>query len=207
MLIPVSEAMKLFFVNDGEMEVWSRARVVLDPVNLDDFHYVPNVDPPQFDVMFHGYLNKNKGVEMLIEAAGQLPHLKFYIVGDGPATEDLMLQALASGNVAFSGWVEYENMKYHIGQTKVGVAIRSKNPGNEFVYTQPFLQYWAAGRPVVVSKRLCLKDYPWTFDSVDELVFMIQKVLACGDKYRYPIERHDARVIAKQLEDLCVKTE
>lgn len=205
LLLPVSAAMWNQMVREG----FHKVRVVKDPVDLTDFD-IGEFDP-RWDVMFHGYLNKNKGVEMVLEAAKRLSHLKFCIIGDGPAAA--ALEKAAPKNVEFIGWFPYKDIPFLLKATKIGLAIRNKNPGNEYVYTQPYLQYCAASRPVLVSDRKVFADYPWRFNSVDELVKLIRNFTRANFNWegacklcRDRAEAHDAKRIAEYLVDICCST-
>jgi glycosyltransferase involved in cell wall biosynthesis len=172
-----------------------KIRVVLDPVDMERFK--PMKVEKEWDVMFHGYLNKNKGIEMLLEVARRLPELRFCIIGDGPGAWDLVQQA--PENVDFQGWVAFKDMPQVLNMARVGVAMRSKNMGNEYVYTQPYLQYSACGVPVVVSRRKVFGNYRWQFDNVDELELCVLEGGQVCD-----VSKHDARRIADELSKLIV---
>ena len=170
-----------------------------DPVDPKDFPYLNGA---KFDrVMFHGILTRNKNVDVLLDAARILPEVKFWVVGDGPDKE--RLERLAPYNVIFKGWVPHNQICHYIAKCKVGVALRSNNPGNEYVVTSPFLQYGVMGKPCIVSKRKVFGDYPWQFKNAKELTERIRYLLGHpkeGLKLReYVLKEHDARRIADDI--------
>ena len=173
--------------------------VVLDPVDPKDFPI--NGVKSHGTVMFHGVLTKNKNVDILLAAAERLPQVNFVVIGDGP--DRSRLEHIAPNNVFFKGRVPFKSMCHHIETCAVGVALRSNNPGNEYVVTSPFIQYGIMGKPCLVTKRKVFGDYHWQFSNVDELVTGIKLLLDKpeeGEKLRkYILENHDAQKIAGDI--------
>jgi glycosyltransferase involved in cell wall biosynthesis len=203
-ILPVSDAMRRYIWDDGDLNVWAASRVVLDPVDMEKFKPKPS---EQFvDVMFHGTLGKNKGIEMVVDAATRLPTVKFVVVG-APIPKQYVVP-----NLTFLGWIPFEGIQHVLARTRIGLALRAPNPGNEFVYTQPYLQYAAMGIPVLVSEREVFKDYFWRFKNVDEMVEQI-KLLLDNDDLREDIgayclslvKKHDAKLVAEQLVECCLE--
>lgn len=201
MILPISEAMAHHILTDGyDPGRPSKMRVVLDPVDPKDFPECIDIDY-ETDVLFHGLLVKNKNVQMLLTAATYLPNLTFGIVGDGPDMR--RLEKVKPANVKFAGWKPFYHIPRYIANCRVGVALRSDNPGNEFVVTSPFLQYSVMGKPCLVSRRKVFGDYLWQFSTVKELVEKIKLLLDRpeeGEKMRqYVLKNHDAEKIADQI--------
>lgn len=177
--------------------------VVLDPVDLSQFK--PNGTASEGYVMFHGTLTRNKGIDILLQAARKLPSLCFIIVGTGP--DEARLKRLAPQNVVFAGWQPHRQIAHSIARCAVGVALRSDNPGNDYVVTSPFLQYGAMGRPCLVTKRKVFADYFWQFSNVYELIEELKALLGDADFCReegkllrqYVMENHDAEKIAGEI--------
>lgn len=195
-VIAISEAM----AKKIESEIGQKVHVVLDPVDPKDFPI--NKSKNHGSVMFHGYLSKNKGVELLIKAAERLPEVNFVVIGDGPARE--WLEMIAPINVFFQGWVPFKSISRHIATCAVGVALRTDNPGNEYVVTSPFLQYGICGKPCLVTRRKVFGDYEWQFSGVDEMVSKIKALLISpfehGERLReYVLKNHDAEKIAEEI--------
>lgn len=194
-IICISDTMGEFVSN----EIRRRADVVLDPVDPKDFPYDSYED--HGTVMFHGLLTRNKNIDILLEAAKRLPDKIFIIVGDGPDRN--RLEKKAPVNVFFRGWVPFKDIYKYIRRCAMGVALRSKNPGNDYVITSPFIQYGIMGKPCIVSKRKVFKDYPYQFSTVDELVHQIRKVSKAEyskeDIRNFILENHDAKKIADEI--------
>ena len=194
-IVVISDAMRSYMSQEGFL-----CHVVLDPVDSADFpSHGLNGDG---SVMFHGTLTKNKNVDVLLEAARLLPEVDFVVLGDGPYFKRLAYSAPA--NVFFHGWVPFKDIHAHIARCSVGVALRSDNPGNEYVVTSPFLQYGIMGKPCLVTRRKVFGDYEWQFRDVTEMVSKLKELLRKprqeGQKLRkFILENHDAEQIGGQI--------
>lgn len=71
---------------------------------------VPNHHPITSEkepyVLYFGRLSKVKGLETLVKAANNLPHIRFVIAGRGPAEEEL--RAMSGQNIEYSGFITGE---------------------------------------------------------------------------------------------------
>lgn len=195
-ILPISQAMADYISNEVTVK---NMTVVLDPVDESDFPIKDNHDGGY--VMFHGVLTRNKNLDVLLQAAERLPDIDFLIVGVG---SDLKrLERLAPCNVFFSGWVSFKEIYKKIGACSIGVAMRSSNPGNEYVVTSPFIQYGIMGKPCLVTRRKVFGDYPWQFSDVDDLVNGIQNLIGMpeeGAKLREVIlNKHQAKKISEEI--------
>lgn len=196
-ILPISGEMYGYIV--GKIPYWVGLKTILDPVDPKDF---PQTDHLDFGyIMFHGVLTRNKNVDVFLEAAKRLPDRTFIIVGDGPDMK--RLEYLCPPNVHFTGWVAHDHVSDYINGCAIGVALRSDNPGNQYVVTSPFLQYGCMGKPCLVTRRTVYGSYEWQFDGVDELVEKIEAISKRpeeGAKLRkYVLENHDAEKIADQI--------
>ncbi len=197
-IIAISKSMKEYV----EKESGRKVEIALDPIDPKDFE-VENLKHRGGIVMFHGLLTKNKGIDMILEAAKIMEGINFVIIGDGP--DYARLVKIAPKNVYMPGWIAFKEIKYHLQLCDVGIAIRSKNPGNEYVVTSPFLQYSVMAKPCVVSKRKVFDDmnYPYQFSNVDELVKQLRYLLdhkEVGLKWqKYVLENHNAQKVAEEI--------
>jgi glycosyltransferase involved in cell wall biosynthesis len=195
-IVVISEAMADYF----EDEIGRRPKVVLDPVDTKSFSVngVFNMGT----VMFHGVLTKNKNVDVLLEAAELLPDIDFEVIGDGPDLKRLMKKA--PSNVFFRGWVPFKDIPRYVASCSIGVALRTNNPGNEYVVTSPFLQYGVMGKPCLVTRRKVFGDYIWQFSGADELALNIMVLMhnaeEVGENLKaHVIKNHDAEKIAGEI--------
>lgn len=182
-----------------EKETTTQVETILDPVDL-SFFKPTGIQHVGKRVMWHGLITKNKCLDVVLEAAKQLPAIEFWIVGDGPDRK--RLQAKATDNVFFTGWRKFELIPLYIDMCDIGLATRGKNPGNEFVVTSNFLQYGALAKPCIVSSRKVFDDieYPYQFRNARELVSLIRYLLeAKEDCKNYIYLNHNAKEIASQI--------
>ena len=209
LLIPITNIMRDFICSEGKF--LDKTLVVKDPIDLQDFPYMPD-RIKDYDVCFHGTLNKNKGIDLIIKTARKLPGVSFVIFGD--CNGRLKIESRSPKNVHFVGWKDYPKIADYLSAAKVGIAMRSDNPGNDYVITQAFLQYAAVGTFVLVSDRKTFKNYPYAFDVKNSqlLSFLIRDSLENFNDYKkYIIEKnrkiveeeHDARTIAAELVSIC----
>lgn len=200
-IIAISEVMADYI----EQEIGRRPKVVLDPVDPKDFDIKAACDG---SVMFHGTLTKNKNVDLIIEAAKRMPETDFVIIGDGPDFK--RLAKISESNVFFHGWVPFKDIKHHIASCAVGLALRSNNPGNEYVVTSPFLQYGIMGKPCLVTRRKVFGDYPHQFVGVNEMVEKLKILLKApreeGEKLRkFILENHDAKKKSEEIWEILTQ--
>jgi len=195
-IITISEAMTKHLIDETGRGICT----ILDPVDPGDFPV--NGYKSHGTIMFHGLLTKNKNVDILLEAARRLPKMNFVVIGDGP--DRWRLESNAPHNVFFKGWIPFANISRYIATCAMGVALRSDNPGNEYVVTSAFLQYGVMGKPCLVTRRKVFGNYEWQFSTVDEMVEKIKLLMMRpweeGQKLReYVLENHDAKKIAEQI--------
>ena len=195
-ILPISKTMGEFISNEVTID---NINVILDPVNPNDF---PIEGFRNYgSVMFHGVLTRNKNVDILIEAARLLPHITFIIIGHGPDYD--RLRSIAPFNVWFKGWIPFKQIHRYIASCAVGVALRSDNPGNQYVVTSPFLQYGVMGKPCLVTRREVFGDYRWQFSDVKEMATKINLLMEQpeeGLKLReFVLKNHNAEQIAEEI--------
>lgn len=195
-ILAISEAMKEYLLDEGY-----DSEVIPDPVEPANFLPDTNIKQSDNVVMFHGVVTKNKHLDYIIQAAQKLPEVYFWIVGDGPDIK--RLKNIAGRNVVFSGWHNRDQIRSFLNYCTIGLALRSNNIGNEFVVTSPFLQYAAASKPCLVTRRRVFGDYPWQFSSVDEMVDKIKILLKSpkeGKKLREKVlKKHNARKVSEMI--------
>ena len=131
-------------------------------VHLDNFTdtQVPVRDAAGSGVLFAGRLSREKGVDVLIEAAGVLATdvsgVLVDIVGDGPERGELehLAQRVAPGAVRFHGRVSAQDVRAHLRAARVS-AVPSR-----WYENQPLsvLEAFASGVPVVGSALGGLTD-------------------------------------------------
>jgi len=201
-ILAISEEMRCRI----EYEIGKKVMTVLDPVEERDFLSANTLKTKEKIVMFHGLLNRNKNIDVLLAAARRMPEISFWIVGDGP--DCARLKNIAPKNVSFKGWQPYSHMYSFINNCDIGIALRSDNPGNDFVVTSPFLQYGVMGKPCLVTRRRVFGAYEWQFSNVDQLIEKIKIIFQKpgeGEKLRrYILKHHRAEDVAEKIWSLLL---
>ena len=100
--------------------------------------------------VYAGRLSAEKGVDVLIEAAGQLPGVTVVVLGDGPVRSDLerLAALVAPGRVHFHGRVDKESVHAAM-RSALAVVVPSRWYENQ---PMTILEAFACGAPVVGSR-------------------------------------------------------
>ncbi|MCF6218703.1 MAG: glycosyltransferase family 4 protein [Gammaproteobacteria bacterium] len=106
---------------------------------------------PKGSVLFFGRIIDEKGVDILVQAAAQLPQVSFRLVGDGPDLSSLkeMAENLGVKNIVFTGAKWGEEMDEELKQCAFVVVPSIWHENFPYVINQSF----AFGKPVVGSNR------------------------------------------------------
>lgn len=105
-------------------------------------------------VLAYGRLVREKGFDLLISAAAASPEVPFVIAGDGREREALEQQASGLHNVQFTGYLGETGLAKLLLDA-FAVVMPSRVPET---FGMVVLEAWAAGRPVVVSRRGALPE-------------------------------------------------
>ncbi|MCX6780789.1 MAG: glycosyltransferase [Candidatus Magasanikbacteria bacterium] len=83
---------------------------VPNPIDITKFSVQPSEDSY---MLFVGRLVEEKGVEMLVEAARELPNIPLKIIGDGPLMQKLLerVREIGAINISFEGAQSPENVR------------------------------------------------------------------------------------------------
>jgi glycosyltransferase involved in cell wall biosynthesis len=100
--------------------------------------------------VFAGRLSAEKGVDVLIKAAGQLPGVSVEILGDGPARPELerLAAQVAPGRVHFRGRVGKDSV-HSAMRSALAVVVPSRWYENQ---PMTILEAFACGAPVIGSR-------------------------------------------------------
>ena len=96
-------------------------------VNVLDFeHFKPSLEKKNYDLIYIGRLDKNKQVQKIIRAAGQVfqarPNLKVSLVGDGPERsilEKLVIELGLVDVVTFLGSQPYDEVPNRLNEARI----------------------------------------------------------------------------------------
>ncbi len=116
-------------------------------------------DPPL--VVYTGSLLPWKGVDLLVEAARQVPQATFLIAGGPePLARELAARAAPIGNVRVDGFQPPERVGLYLAAADVGVVPNRSQPAISARYTSPLkvFEAMAVGLPLVASDLPSLRD-------------------------------------------------
>lgn len=121
------------------------AFVLHNPVDMTKFHSGGH-ETKDVDVLFVGRLSREKGIEVLVEAAHHFPKdTRMLIVGDGPLRKVLERSARdVECAIAFAGWIENEMLGAYIRRARLQVVPSLSEPQGLVV-----LEGMACGVPVI----------------------------------------------------------
>ena len=169
-IITISNPFKEYVKNKGIDP--KKISVVKESINL-EFFYPENsklreeykIGKNATIIMFHGAIEKSKGVEVLLAAAEKLiathPNLYFFIIGDGTAFNAIKVKVekeTLKQRIILTGWLDLKKIPYFINGADVGIALRNDNMANHFVVTTALMQYWACEKPVLAPKLDSIKE-------------------------------------------------
>lgn len=160
------EYAKNFLVQNGVPA--DRIHVVPNPCNHDIFHPVDEAtrkatrDSFGFtdaDIVLshHGILHPNKGNDWILhriaELKGELPNLKYLLIGNGPEMETLkrLARKLEIANrVVFTGWLPSEKaMNDALASSDIGLVMRIGQETDHFHMTDTLNHEMACGKPIL----------------------------------------------------------
>ncbi len=164
-----------------------RERIVVKPNFID----MPGPAPGGTErrgVVFAGRLSREKGVDILIEAARLLPDVDFMLIGEGAEAE--RLRGLAPANVRLAGALSRPDVRAAIGRARLLAMPSLWYEGFPMV----LLEAYAAGTPVVASRIGALAE--WVEDGVTGALVEPGDAIALAAQIR---RIHDDPITARAL--------
>lgn len=140
-------------------------------------------------IIYQGAVNKDRGLEQLIDAMPLVEHAVLWIVGGGDVLMQLKRRAKKlnlNKKVVFIGQVSFEKLHFFTQNAHVGVSLE-QNTNLNYYFSLPnkIFDYLHAGLPVLVSPLPEMKKIV-TQNKVGELV-----------------ESFDKQLLAQQINALC----
>jgi len=119
------------------------------------------LDPSETVVVYTGGLMEWKGVDVLVDAARELPRLRFVIAGGTDAdVARLRARAREQANVRIDGFQAPERVPLYLAAADLGVVPNRSQPLISARYTSPLkvFEAFAAGLPLVASDLPSLRE-------------------------------------------------
>ena len=118
----------------------------------------PATNRGDFLMCYPGTLNQHQGLDVAIRAMvllrGNVPNLKFLIIGDGPDREKLkamVKQEHLEDRVTVQGFVPIETVADTMAMVDLGVVPKRRDSFGNEAFSTKIMEFMAMGVPVVVS--------------------------------------------------------
>jgi glycosyltransferase involved in cell wall biosynthesis len=127
---------------------------------VDDFENRENI------IIYQGALNKDRGIELMIEAMTEIENYKLIIAGTGDLQDELKLLSENKNlieKVIFTGHLDFESLHRLTSKAKLGFSLEQGSSLNyKFALPNKLFDYIQAGVPVLCS------DFPEMKRIIDE---------------------------------------
>jgi glycosyltransferase involved in cell wall biosynthesis len=167
-MVVISHALKEIYIRSGYL---SKAMIqVAHDAADDNTDFMPLPNWPgrknRLQVGYVGHLYDGRGVELLLELAGEMPHLDFHLVG---GTDEDLVYWQSRGrrtNIFFHGYVAPEKVYSYQNSCDVLLApyqdrvARAGGKGDTSRYMSPLkvFEYMASKKPIVASNLPVLRE-------------------------------------------------
>lgn len=124
------------------------------------------IEPDALVLVHHGILHPNKGndriIRALAELRGELPNLRYLLVGAGPekaALERLSADLGMTGVVRFTGWLpEERDVNEAINAADIGLVMRIGQFSDSFHMTDTLAHEMACGLPILAARLAGIEE-------------------------------------------------
>jgi len=172
-------------------------------------------------VHFHGEFQALHGVKFIIEAAKQLPEIKFRMIGSGRELDSCILycRTLKVENIEFIPMVPFETVRRFIEEATICLGIFGETEKAQLVIPIKVYEALAMGKPVITSNTPAIRELLTHREDVflcgpgdsDDLARAIQTLLTDADLrnkiaangYRTFLERCSPTTIGQDIAKLC----
>lgn len=126
------------------------------PIKLKEYYEVKNIKLERKKIIiYQGWVNINRGLELLIEAMKHIENAHLYIIGDGDIFDKIVQQILdlnLQDKITLLGKIPFEFLPHYTHQADLGVSLE-ENVGLNYKYALPnkLFDYINAGVPVLTS--------------------------------------------------------
>lgn len=155
-------------------------------------------------VCFAGRMAPEKNIGRIIDAAAELPHIEFLLIGDGPLRGELEARASDLENVRFTGWLARPALISALDSCSLLLL-----PSEFETFGSVALEALARGRPALVSSAagICawdeLRDGVWPLEPDTDLAQRLRD-LASAPPEEWRACARAARLAAMALNDATV---
>ncbi len=142
------------FILQHLQKIYSLERTLWIPngVDLDEAGGIKaSSEPPKsrFTVIYSGILGRNHGAEVLLDVIKRMPHVDFWIVGDGK--DRPLFEKTDTQNLKYLGVRDWQRTFALVKAADLGIVTLRDNIWMRNAFPVKGIDYLAAGKPVVVS--------------------------------------------------------
>jgi glycosyltransferase involved in cell wall biosynthesis len=155
MVLTDTEAQRQMFTTQFKL---SAAKTACVYVGAEQPLFTPNMVPQtsaSVEVLFYGSFIELHGVNTVIEAARlstHQAHIKWVLLGDGPAKANAQQQAAGLANVSFEASIAYTELPRRIAQANIVLGVFGDSQKASQVIPNKVFQALACGRPVITRE-------------------------------------------------------
>lgn len=158
-------------------------------------------------LIFHGHFKPGRGLEKLVQAMNNLPHVKLILVGGGELKQSLvnLVSELDLKNIEFIDYINQNNLISHAAKADIGIVLFEPSSLNySFALPNKFFEYAMAGLPILASNIETLKYFIEKYDigktvnpdNANEISETLKEML--GDESNLKIWKSNCLQIAKE---------
>jgi glycosyltransferase involved in cell wall biosynthesis len=168
-VITCTDQMRERFVERGAPK--EKIGVILNACDEDRFDpdgYRPiRKDPGRFDLICHGTIDENYGLDVVVRALAllreRIPGIHLGIYGDGThraAVEAITRELGLEDQVFFSrGWLKQEDLLQRIAQADAGVVAIRRDAFRDLTHCNKMYDLVAMRRPLIISRTRAVEAY------------------------------------------------
>lgn len=167
-VLTCTNQMKEAFVSRGAKA--DRITVLLNSADESVFdvdRFPPSPDPSTFTLICHGTIEERYGLDTVLEAvallAGDLPDLRFRVIGSGEYREELVRIAERLGvrdRLDISeGFVPMEDLLSAVSRAHVGVVAMKRDAFRDLTHCNKMYEFLAMRVPVICSRTRSVNAY------------------------------------------------
>jgi glycosyltransferase involved in cell wall biosynthesis len=172
-------------------------------------------------VHFHGEFQALHGVKFIIEAAKQLPEIKFRMIGSGRELDACIFHSktLNAKNVEFIPMVPFETVKAYIAEATVCLGVFGETQKAQLVIPIKVYECLAMRKPVITSDTPAIRELltheedvflctPADSDDLARAILILVSDVSLRNKiaangYRTFLERCSPKIIGQDIANLC----
>lgn len=140
------------------------SEIIIQENYLEKYNQIKNLSKPI--ILYQGALNKDRGLEEMIEAMNDIDQAFFVIIGDGDVAQNLKVQAQnLQHKVIFTGLIPFQILPQFTKLATIGISIeKATNINYKFASPNKVVDYIHSEVPVLASNLVEISKIIQQFD-------------------------------------------